>query len=255
MTGSAHVVEYDLLVYRHSWRGSMLVSFISPVLFLAAMGVGLGSLVKSGVGTVDGVSYLNFLAPGLMAATAMQTASVETTFPIMAKVFWMRTYEAMLATPLTVRDLLVGDVAWLLMRLVMVAAVYFVVMLLFGVVTAPGALLAIPAAVLTGLAFGAPILAYSATQKNTVGFAAIERFIILPLFMLSGTFFPIDQLPRVLQGVAWLAPLANGVALTRGAVLGTLSSEATAAHVAVLTVYAIAGIVAARVTLRRRLVT
>jgi lipooligosaccharide transport system permease protein len=255
VTGATHVLEYDLAVYRRTWRGSILVSFVSPVLFLAAMGVGLGGLVHSGAGTVEGVSYLDFLAPGLMAATAMQTASVETTFPIMGKVHWMRTYEAMLATPLAVRDLLAGEVTWLLIRLTTVAVVFFSVMALFGVVTSPEALLAIPAAVLTGLAFGLPILAYSATQRNTVGFAAIERFIILPLFLLSGPFFPIDQLPQALQVVAWLAPLAHGVALTRGAVLGTLSSEATALHIAVLAAYAIAGSLAARVTLRRRLVT
>jgi lipooligosaccharide transport system permease protein len=253
--GAAHVLEYDLLVYRRTWRGSVLVSFVSPVLFLAAMGLGLGGLVRSGVGTLDGVSYLDFLAPGLMAATAMQTASIETTFPIVGKVIWMRTYEGMLATPLAVRDLLAGEAAWLVIRLTTVAVVFFAVMLLFGVVTGPGALLPIPAAVLTGLAFGLPILAYSATQRNTVGFAALERFIILPLFLLGGAFFPIDRLPPFLQAVAWLAPLAHGVALTRGAVLGTLGSEAAAFHVAVLAAYAIAGALAARVTLRRRLVT
>jgi len=254
-TGPLRVLEHDAVVYRRTWRGSMLVSFISPLLFLAAMGVGLGNLVHNGTGTVEGVSYVRFLAPGLMAAAAMQTAVVEMTYPIMGKVHWQRIYEAMLATPLAVRDLLIGEVAWLTIRLTMVATVFFVVMVAFGTVRAPLALVAIPAAVLTGLAFGAPVLAFSATQTRDSGFAALNRFIVLPLFLLSGPFFPIEQLPRLLESVAWVAPLAHGVALTRGAVLGTLGAGSALVHVIVLGAYAVSGVVVARGTLTRRLIT
>lgn len=254
VSGAARVVEYNLAVYRRVWRGSVLVSFISPLFFLAAMGVGLGDLVRKGSGNVQGVSYLRFLAPGLMAASAMQTALFETTYPIIGKVYWQRIYDAMLATPLTVRDLHIGEIAWLAMRFTIVATLSFVVMALFGVVTSPLALLAIPATVLTGLAFGVPILAFSATQSNDAGFAPLQRFIVMPLFLLSGPFFPIEQLPGVFQAVAWVFPLAHGVALTRGVVLSTLGVGAAALHTAVLLAYVVAGTVAARQTLRRRLV-
>src|SRR5256885_16460702 len=109
MTGARRASEPYLMVYRRTWKGGMFVSFASPILFLAAIGIGLGSLIARGpVHTVGGVSYLTFLAPGLLAATAMQTAFVETTYPVMAKIQWLRTYDGMLATPLTVRDVLGG---------------------------------------------------------------------------------------------------------------------------------------------------
>src|SRR5437588_10128462 len=104
MIGTWRVLGRRLVVYRRTWRGGMFVSFASPILFLAAMGIGLGSLIARGpVRTVGGVSYLAFLAPGLLAATAMQTAFVEETYPIMAKLHWLRTYDGMLATPHTIR--------------------------------------------------------------------------------------------------------------------------------------------------------
>src|SRR6266566_3514469 len=113
MTGALRVLEHHLTVYRRTWKGSVFMSFISPILFLTAMGLGLGSLISRGpVRTVDGVSYLVFLAPGLLAASAMQSAYVETTYPIMARLQWERTYEGMLATPIAVLDVLPG-IAWL----------------------------------------------------------------------------------------------------------------------------------------------
>jgi len=190
---------------------------------------------------------------GLMAATAMQTSLFETTYPVIGKVYWHRIYDSMLATPLTVRDIWIGDLVWLALRFTTVALVYFAVMSIFGVVTSVEAVLAIPATVLTGLAFGIPIFAFSTTQSNDAGFAPINRFIILPLFLLSGPFFPMDQLPRVFEAVAWCAPLAHGVALARGAVLGTLGPGAGLLHAGVLLAYILAGTIAARITLRRRL--
>src|SRR2546428_6859773 len=118
MNGALRVVEHHLTVYRRTWKGSVFMSFISPILFLAAMGLGLGSLISRGpVRTVDGVSYLVFLAPGLLAASAMQSAYVETTYPIMARLQWERTYEGMLATPIAVLDVLAGEFGWLAFRL------------------------------------------------------------------------------------------------------------------------------------------
>jgi lipooligosaccharide transport system permease protein len=253
-SGALRVVEYDLMVYARTWRGTVMVSIISPILFLSAMGLGLGGLVGRGSGTVAGTDYVRFLAPGLLAGAAMNTALIETTYPIMGKIHWQKYYDAMLSTPLRVVDLIGGEVTWIVSRLVTLAVINLAVMALFGVLRSPEALLVIPFATATGLAFGGPILAYTATQSRDTGFSALNRFVVLPLFLLSGPFFPITQLPVVLQGIAWCFPLAHGVALTRGAVLGDLGVAAALGHVAVLCVYAAAGLIAARITLTRRLV-
>lgn len=255
MTGALRVLEHNLIVYRRTWKGSVFMSFVSPILFLAAMGFGLGGLISRGpVRTVDGLSYLVFLAPGLLVATAMQSGYVETTYPIMARIQWERTYEGMLATPLRVFDVLAGEFGWLAFRLGLGSVAFFLVMLVFGTVHSALALLAIAVAVLTGLAFAAPILAWTATRRTDSSFALIGRFLITPLFLLGGVFFPIHQLPQLVQGIAWLTPLAHGVALARGLSVGVLPSSA-GIHLVVLLVYAAAGIFASRITLQRRLVS
>jgi len=254
MTGALRVLQHNLSVYRRTWKGSVFMSFISPILFLAAMGLGLGSLISRGpVHTVDGLSYLVFLAPGLLVATAMQSGYVETTYPIMARMQWLRTYDGMLATPIRVLDVLAGEFGWLAVRLALSSGAFFLVMLLFGTVHSVLGLLAIVVAVLTGLAFGAPIFAFTATQRTDTSFALIGRLLITPLFLLGGVFFPIHQLPQLVQGFAWLTPLAHGVALARDLAVGATSPSA-GIHLAVLLAYAAIGIVAARITLQRRLV-
>lgn len=253
MTGALRVLEHHLLVYRRTWKGSLFTSFVSPILFLTAMGLGLGSLISRGpVRTVDGVSYIAFLAPGLLAATAMQSAFVETTYPIMARMQWLRTYDGMLATPIRVLEVLAGEFGWLAVRLALGSSAFFLIMVLFGTVHSGLGLLAIVVAVFTGLAFGAPIFAFTATQRTDNSFALIGRLLITPLFLLGGVFFPIRQLPQFVQGIAWLTPLAHGVALARGFSVGVLA-PAAGIHLVVLLMYAAAGVVAARITFRRRL--
>jgi lipooligosaccharide transport system permease protein len=252
--GSLRVAEHNLTVYRHTWRGSVLVSFVSPVLYLTAMGVGLGSLIHRPP-AAGAASYLAFLAPGLLAAAAMQTASVETTYPVLARILWDKTYFAMLSTPLNVGDLLGGELLWITVRLFLVSSIFFLVMLGFHTVTAAMGILAVPAAILTGLAFAAPIIAFTAMQRHDSSFSALQRFVIIPLFLLGGTFFPISKLPVIFQALAWLAPLSHGVALTRGLTTGTISAPFAAVHVGVLVLYVGGGIATAFLLLRRRLVT
>lgn len=253
--GAVHVVEHNMLVFRRVWRGSLTISFFTPLFFLTAMGLGLGGLVNRGSGGVGGVPYIDFLAPGLIAATTMQTAAFESMYPILAAIMWDRIYHAMLATPITVRDILVGEVTWLSLRLAMVASVFWLVMAMFGVAHSAASLLVIPAATLNGLAFATPIVAFTATQRTDNGFSTINRFVITPLFLLGGAFFPIEKLPLILQAVAWMTPLAHGVALCRGIVIGNLAGGEALLHVTVLLAYAAAGVVFARPFLARRLVT
>ncbi len=255
MAVGARVLEHNLMVYRRVWHGSVLGSLISPVLFLAAMGIGLGNYVnRGGADALGGVPYLAFLAPGLLAAQGMQTAAFETTYPIMSKIVWNKLYEAMLATPLTVRDLLFGELEWLVVRLTIVCSLFLAVAALFGAVRSPLGILALPVAVLTGLGFAAPIMAFSATQRQDSAFNVIFRFLITPLFLLSGTFFPLDRLPAPVQPVAYLTPLYHGVALARALTLGQVDPAAAAAHLAVLLGFVAVGCVLAAVSFRRRLV-
>jgi lipooligosaccharide transport system permease protein len=251
---AAHIFEHNLLGYRRTWRGSMLVSFIGPIFYLTAMGLGLGGLVNRGSRGVAGVPYREFLAPGLLVATAMQTAALEMTYPIMAKIVWWKTYDAILATPLKVRDLVAGEIAWITARSALVAVIFFAVMEVVGATRSPLAPLAIVAGVLTGVAFGAPIMAFTATQSRDSGFAALTRFVVTPLFLFGGTFFPLERLPLVLQVVAWTTPLAHGVALSRGLALGTITPGAALLHAVVPLLYIVVGTTAAVVLLRRRLI-
>jgi lipooligosaccharide transport system permease protein len=254
---AGRVFEHRFLQYRRTFRASIFSSFLSPVLFLTAMGLGLGSYVSnSAVPSLGGVSYLVFLAPGLLAATAMQTASFEATFPIMAGLAWNRIFHAMYATPISPRDIALGNLAWIAARLTFISSVFTLIIVLFGAAASPLVVLAIPAAVLTGMAFATPIAAFSATQKTPDRFAAIFRFGITPLFLFSGTFFPLNSLPAFLQPLAWLTPLYHGVALTRGLSLGTIVDDPLSAvvHLVVLLAFIAVGTWAAIQTIERRLV-
>jgi lipooligosaccharide transport system permease protein len=229
----SRVFEHRYLQYRRTFRASIFSSFISPVMFLTAMGLGLGGYVSNGA-SLGGVPYLVFLAPGLLAATAMQSGSFEATFPIMAGLVWNKIFHAMYATPISPRDIALGNLAWIVARLTLISSIFTFVIVLFGAAQSPLIVLAIPAAVLTGMAFAAPLAAFSATQKNPDKFSAIFRFGITPLFLFSGTFFPISSLPSQLQALAWLTPLYHGVALTRGLSLGTIGADPAAAAIHVL---------------------
>jgi lipooligosaccharide transport system permease protein len=234
LAASGRVWQRNWLVYRHLWHRSLAFGFLVPVLFLTAMGLGLGALVGTDQAALGGLDYIHFLGPGLLAAGAMQTATFESTYPIMNKIMWGRNYEAMLSTPLEVRNVVGGELAWSSFRIGSLAAVFLVALGLFGIIRTPMALLAIPFAILTGVAFAACLIAFTATQKNDVGFSAIFRFVVNPLFLFSGTFFPLTGLPDVVQAVAWATPLFHGVELVRGAVLDRLELLPSLIHLAYL---------------------
>jgi lipooligosaccharide transport system permease protein len=241
--------------YKRTWRGSVVTSFLYPLLYLTAMGVGLGSLVNAHH-RLDGVSYVVFIAPGLLAATAMQIGMNESTYPVMAAIKWVKTYYAMLATPLDVLDVFAGHLAWIGTRVLMVATIYLGMMAAFGAVVSPWAIIALPAAVLTGVAFAAPVMAFAAAQTNDTGFSVLYRFGMIPLFLFSGTFFPITQLPRWLQVAAQLTPLYHGVALCRALTLGSgLSLWPDLGHALYLVVLATVGAVIGFRNYRKRLIT
>src|SRR3954467_2182415 len=154
MTAISHVLEHRAVQYRRTFRSSAFTSFLSPVLFLAAMGLGLGGYVdRSGGAALGGLSYLEFLAPGLLVATVMQSAAFEATFPIIGGLNWQRTFHAMYATPLSPRDIALGNLVWMAIRMAMIATVFTAVIVLFGAARSPLVVFGIPVAILTGMAF------------------------------------------------------------------------------------------------------
>jgi lipooligosaccharide transport system permease protein len=245
--------EFWVAQYRRSWRGTVVTSVVNPVFYLGALGVGLGTLVNRAAQTPGGVRYLAFVAPGVLAATAMQIGTTEASWPVLGSIKWTRGYFAMLATPLGIRDIVVGHQLWMATRVVSSSAVYLAVIAAFGGIHSPYGVLALPACLLIGLAFSAPMAAYAATCERDSAFTAIFRFAIVPMFLFSGTFFPVSRLPAVLQWVAYATPLWHGVDLCRGLTLGTIGAPAALGHAAYLLAWAVAGFLVAQQTYRRRL--
>ena len=237
------VVEHHAFVYRRTWRGSVFSTFLSPVLYLAALGVGLGAFVdESNPAGVEGVSYAMFLAPGILVATAMNTATGESTYPVMAGIRWLKTYVGMILSPLNARHVATGQLIWAGVRVTFGAVVFLGVMIAFGVTDLPHAILMLPVATLTGLAFAAPIQAFSAAQTNDAPFASLFRFVIMPMFIFSGTFFPISQLPELLQVVAVLTPLWHAVSLSRGIALDVLEPALAVVNITYLSAFVVVGL-------------
>jgi len=256
LRAAAAAYEHQWLLYRRTWRGSIFGNFAQPILFLVAMGIGLGSYVdRANPAALDGYSYLQFLAPALLVTSVMQGSVFEATFPVLAGFRWVRRYHAQFATPLTPGVIAFGQVAWIATRATLVGAIFALVIVAFRAAPTAGIVLAIPVATLTALAFATPIAAFMATQRDTSAFNSIWRFGITPLFLFSGTFFPIDQLPQPAQWIAWLLPLWHGVNLARSLSLGIVWQDPALAvvHVVFLVSVASVGLVAMFVMFRRQL--
>ncbi len=247
--------RFWLVNYRRTWKGTIYSSVLNPVLYLGAMGLGLGKLVDQHgqLGRLGGVSYLVFLAPGLLAAAAMETAMGESTYPVLGSVKWLKTYYAAAAAPLRPRDIFHGHLMFTTMRLIMNCAIFLVVMSAFGAVKSAWVLAALPVAVLTGLAFAAPIEAFAITRDKDSSFAALFRFGMIPMFLFSGTFFPVSQLPAWIRPLAYVTPLWHGVALCRSLSLGTADLAGSLVHVGYLLALAAIGIAVGQRTYQRRL--
>jgi lipooligosaccharide transport system permease protein len=208
------VLEANAHYYLRTWRGSVISSFAVPLFTLLAMGNGLGRLVDQ-AGGANGVDYLHFVAPALLAATAMMTAAGESSYPVMAGIKWTKSYHAALATPVGVADLVYGLFGWLGIRLLFNLIIYAAIAASLGAISWASAMVAVVPATLTGLAFATPITAWVATLENDTGLSSLFRFGVMPLFLFSGTFFPISQLPNWLEPVAYISPLWHGVELAR----------------------------------------
>jgi lipooligosaccharide transport system permease protein len=249
------VLEAHARAYRRTWRASAASTFLTPLLYLAAMGIGLGSLVDAGprAGALAGLSYLAWLTPGLLAASAMQTGFGDSAWPVLASLKWRRTYQAVLATPLGVEDIVAGHLAWVAVRVGMTVCAFALAGVLFGALSIGGALAAVAPGILTGLAFAAPALAFTVGLTRDVALSSAMCFGIVPTFLFSGTFFPIGELPPGIRWIAYASPLWHGVEVTRAVSLGLPSTLPAVAHVGVLLGLIATGALVARRRLRRRL--
>lgn len=235
------VTEREVRIGARAWKTVLLTGVATPLLFLGAMGIGLGGLIDDNSGPVAGVSYLAFVTPGILCAASLQTAASDSMWPVMGGMKWMKWHHAAAATPLTPADVYGGYVLWIATRLSVNATFFLVVASLLGGVESPFGVLAIPAAVLGSLALAAPLVAYSAGRDSDVTFPILFRVLVMPLFLFSGTFFAVDQLPAGVRPLAWVSPLWHAVEVARSATTGDVDLLAAIGHVTFLALCITAG--------------
>jgi lipooligosaccharide transport system permease protein len=249
--GTLVVVEGFWTWYRKHWRATAVSSVVQPVLFLVALGMGFGTQVRPGAATL-GLPYVAYLAPALLVVTAVQIAAFESSYPVVSMFKWQRQYLAMAASPITAAQILGGHLTWIAIRIASSGLAYLVVAAVLGALTGPGVVLSLVVAVLTGMAVAAPVMAYAATLETEASFAGMFRFILLPMTLFAGTFFPVDTLPAWLRPLAWVTPLWHGTEVARGTAFGGLHPLAMLGHLAYLAaMFAITTWLAARLFRRR----
>lgn len=213
-----HVAEARIRNMLKWWTSIAAFSFGNPVLYLFSIGIGIGALVNANGGSsqLGGVPYLTFLAPALLASAALQSFQEEMSFPIMEGFEWEKSFFAMNATPITGRDIVNGLITSSLFKTVITVGIYETVLLAVGAISPAVALPMFVSALVTGVAFGSVMMAVTSFIKNDDGFFAIVgRFIVAPMIMFSGTYYPLESMPIYLQWVGWISPLWHGTDLGR----------------------------------------
>ncbi|MDQ2964662.1 MAG: ABC transporter permease [Chloroflexota bacterium] len=237
---AALLVERNIYVYRRTWM-FIFSGFFEPLFYLLSIGLGIGGLIGSIPGP-DGrpIPYELFVAPALLATSAMNGAIYDSTFNVFFKLNYQKTYDAVLATPLGVGDVALGEIAWALIRGTLYAIGFLAVMLVLGLVSSPWMLFAIPAAILIGWAFAAVGMAATTFMRTWQDFDLLQ-LVLLPLFLFSATFYPISVYPEPIRIFVQLTPLYHGVDLLRSLATGTVGLSSLV-HVAYLLVLGIIGL-------------
>ena len=219
---SRRLVERNIMVYRHQWI-IILSGVFEPIFYLIGIGLGLGGIIET-VPLADGrvVSYAAFVAPALLATAAMNGAVFETIFNVFFKLNFAKTYDGVLATPMGITEIALGEMLWALMRAALYALAMFVIMLFAGLILAPTGVLIVPAALLVAGAFAAAGLAGTSYLRTVNDFDVPMGLIVMPMFLFSGTFFPIEVYPAPIQVFMQLTPLYHAISLIRGLSTGLL---------------------------------
>jgi lipooligosaccharide transport system permease protein len=250
---SLRLVERNLYVYKHGWL-VLLSGFFEPLFYLLGIGFGLGTLIGAITGPGgEPIPYQLFVAPALLASSAMNGAITESTFNFFFKLNYNKTFSSILSTPLSPGDVAVGELIWALLRGGLYAIGFMGVMAVLGLIVSPWVILAVPAALLVGFAFGAVGMAATSFMKTWQDFDLIQ-LVILPLFLFSATFFPIETYPEPIRVVVQLTPLYQGVDLIRSLAVGAIS-PILLFHVAYLVAMGFAGLLVVSRRLDKLLLT
>ncbi len=247
------VIQFNLYAARAFAVSIVIVGLLTPLLYVLALGVGLGSVIDSG-GKAFGVDYIVFVAPAFLTAAALQIAATEASFPVMAGFKWQRTFHGMASTPLTSNQIADGHLLWVTLRVLVNASIYLAIMASFGGTARWQIVFAVPVATLTGAAFAAPVMAVAATvTAEGQAFNILFRFVVTPMFLFAGTFYPVTRLPEWGRWLAYSSPLWHGTELARDAGIGGLSAAQVLGHLAYLVGLLVVGIALARWRFRVRL--
>ncbi|MDO8365046.1 MAG: ABC transporter permease [Actinomycetota bacterium] len=249
--GALRVLSWHLAAYRRLWKVNVLASFGQPLLYLLGLGVGVGALVDKNTGSSEVLgssSYVAFVVPGLLVTTAMALAAGESMWPVMGGLKWHRGYHGIAATPLEARDIVLGHGAWMAVRCGLATGAVAVVLAVFPDTRSWGLAPSVLVSMLVGVSFAMPIMAFSVGSEYDGAFAGIQRFVIIPLFLFGGAFYPLSQLPAAVQWVAKVAPLWHGVVVARGFTSGNVDWTGVAGHLSFVALWAVAG---TAITIRR----
>ncbi len=218
----SRVWNRNLVVYRKIWLVNFLVPLLEPLLYLTAFGVGLSALIGQVPYEGKELPYVVFIAPALLSITMMYNAFFENTYASFVRMYYQKTFDAMMATPLSLEDIIAGEIVWGATKSVIATAIMLLVVSLFGLIEYPQGLLILPLSFLGGLAFGATGMVFTGIVPSIDMFNLPIFLLITPMFLFSGTFFPIDTLPDWAQSISHVLPLTHLVNLCRGLALGEL---------------------------------
>lgn len=247
--------DYWSIYFLRTWRAGVASALVTPILYVIAMGVVLGDFIPDDPSRLEGAAdYLAFVGPGLLASQVMVSAFGDTTWPVMGMVKWDRTYLAMIATPLRVRDVVLAHLGFVMFRVGVISVLFTAVLAIFGVFdTWYGALLVIPVQLLVGAAFAGLVYTITTVTLSEAVNSLMFRVVMMPLFLFSGAFFPVSNLGDVLEWVARVTPLWHGVDLTRMLGTGEFDASRALVHVVYLAALAVIGTLAAVRAMERRL--
>jgi lipooligosaccharide transport system permease protein len=244
----------DWRVNRRSWHISFLTPLLEPLFYVASFGIGFRLLIPEVIYQGKAIPYLDFMAPAIIATNIMYTAFFENTFSSFVRMYYQKTYDAMLATPLSLDEIIVGEIVWGATKSFLAAAIMMTALSAFGLIHYPAGLGILPVAFLGGLGFGALAMIFTGLVKHIDYFNLPIFLVITPMYLFSGTFFPLDALPAWARQVASTLPLTHLVTLTRGLAFGALPALDALQAVAYLLAFAALLLPLAVLAMRRRLI-